>query len=354
MGALAAKTSTARGISRLVLALVVSCSCSCSLSDNPPPVVGRAVAHDAYGSCFTGDPPRLAWPADGTEIFYVAVAKNATSQGPIEIHAAKADGSGTRVLAGQMGSTSYDLIAAPPDGSALYCALDTGAGVYQASPAQKLWFGTRDIGAVAASSDDVHVAGSWTGVSIYDASLGAILQPTLPAGFTWDLLDFSPAGDQLFVGSSGGAMGVILDLGGTLVGSLSLDIKQGAFTSVSWAPGGIRVLQAVTYNNGPNQIQNLTTGTVTSIDSRYGARCAAWSPDGTKVAFWDGVCPASGCDPTNSNIRSHLFVADTESGSETSIAEGTAIGYGQMVFSPDGTRIAYIFDNEDMYVSDVP
>jgi Tol biopolymer transport system component len=78
--------------------------------------------------------------------------------------------------------------------------------------------------------------------------------------------------------------------------------------------------------------------------------CAAWSADGAKVAFWDFTCLSNCGDDT----RLDLEVADAGTGTSTSVAHGNHISGGQMAFSPDGTRIAYVFDGGDMYVSDVP
>src|SRR5204863_4719206 len=161
-------------------AMLFETACSSSSPSPVPPQLGLAVAHDAFGNCDPNLPQsRIAWSADGSEIFYVAYTTVSDTMGPIEIEAAKADGSGTRVVEAPMAGdaplgqfAAYDGLASPPNASALYYTVDDPSGVsYSISEAltQRSLPGTAGAIFVAASSDDVHVAyGSRNALFAYD------------------------------------------------------------------------------------------------------------------------------------------------------------------------------------------
>ncbi len=352
----------------LVAALLSETACSSPSPSPVPPQVGLAVAHDAFGSCEPDLPQsKIVWSADGSEIFYVAYTTVNGTLGPIEIEAAKADGSGTRVVEAPLPGdapygqfASYGGLASPPDGSALYYTVDDPSSVsYSISEAfnQGPLPGTAGAVALAASSDDVHVAYAWRTLSIYDRSSGAIVQAGTPYSTGWSTVAFSPTGDQLFVAGHPG--GATVDLSGNLLASTPLLSQQPA--TANWNADGIRVLLAT----GPQpsqsyQIQNVTSGAVIGVATPTPARsfwsCTGWSPDGNTVAFWNSSCSDGGayCLPGDAVYRTDLYLVDAASGAATWLAGiGESGGGGDVAFSPDGSRLAYIWGS-DLYVSALP
>jgi hypothetical protein len=325
-----------------------------------------AVAHDAFGYCDPDEPqPKIVWSADGSEIFYVpSTTVNDTTGAGLEIEAAKADGSGTRVVEPLIAGATYGGLASPPDGSALYYTVDDPSGVsisYSISEAfsQRPLPGTTGAIVLAASSDDVHVAYAGRALSIYDTSSGAIVQAnaSTPDATGWSTVAFSPTGDQVFVaGYSGGAT---VDLTGNLLASTSLLSLHPA--TANWNADGIRVFLATGLLASQSyQIQNVTSGAVINVAAPTPARtswsCTGWSPDANTVAFWNSSCTDGGayCLPGDTTYRADLYVVSASSGAATWIAGiGDGGGGGDVAFSPDGSRLAYTWGS-DLYVSSLP
>ncbi len=336
-------------------------------SSPPPPVapqVGLSLTGDLLGGCPTDSPqPQIVWSADGSEIYYVAYVAVGGYLSTLEIKAARADGSGTRVVQTATGGDNFRALASPPDGSAVYYTADiktpdTGYTIAEALTGKTLP-GTVGAVVMAASSDDRHLAYGWNSGFIYDVAAGgstAIGQA--PNNSVWWALAFSPGGDQLFAAAPG--MSVIVDLSGNLVASSSVQVMYGG-ASANWNGAGARLF----FSDGPfpfptYQIENVTTGTITpvtpSMKTTATSTCSGWSPDGATVAFWSASCTDGGtvCFPEYDNYRNDLYLADASTGATTWVAGiGISGAVGDIAFSPDGMRIAYVW-NTSLYVSPVP
>ena len=136
-----------------------------------------------------------------------------------------------------------------------------------------------------------------------------------------------------------------------------------------WGASGVMVLAEVVHEHQSEySVFNLTTGESVQVASvPRGERVPytqfhwgreTWSMDGTRVAYWTGTCH-EWADFLNCSIqRRALFVADTRSGARARVVY-TSRDSSPVVFSPDGTRLAY-FSSEsvvspgDFYVVDVP
>ncbi len=82
----------------------------------------------------------------------------------------------------------------------------------------------------------------------------------------------------------------------------------------------------------------------------YDAAEIAWSPDGKKIAYTSKHLTGK---QYSISTNSDVFIADLESGVVTNISEGN-MGYDKFpVFSPDGSKIAWISQEEDGYESDL-
>jgi Tol biopolymer transport system component len=131
---------------------------------------------------------------------------------------------------------------------------------------------------------------------------------------------------------------------------------------VHWGPSGIAVFTdfgyPVTY-----WVMDVATGASVQVGAMQGPEGgayeitmhhAAWSTDGTQVAYWIGRCyefesPFGDCVLA----RYALFVADTHSGTRSRVAYTSAEPWSS-VFSPDGTRLVYHTSDGEFYVVAVP
>ncbi|MFG1339985.1 VCBS domain-containing protein [Xanthobacter autotrophicus] len=107
------------------------------------------------------------------------------------------------------------------------------------------------------------------------------------------------------------------------------------------------------FNNSANiYVKDLSTGTVTRVSAdAAGTRAygSSWdpvfSPDGSKVAF---LSSDSNLVPGDTNGADDIFVKDLTSGSITRVStdaagvEGNNSSSGRIVFSPDGTKVAFV------------
>jgi hypothetical protein len=345
-----------------VLGLFLGISCS---SPQPPvaPQVGPSVTGDLRGGCdISSAQPQIVWSADGSEIYYVAYGVAGNYLGALEIKAAKADGSGTRVVQTATGDETFDALASPPDGSAVYYDVDDNteetSGTIAEALTSKTLPGTATASVMAASSDDRHLAYGWRSAFIYDlVTGGSTAIGSAPNGSTWWALAFSPGGDQLLAAAPGTS--VIVDLAGNLVASTPVPAMYGG-ASANWNATGARLFFSDGQIIPTYQLQNVTTGTITpvtpSMKTAATWTCSGWSHDGTTVAFWSASCTggASLCLSGEDDSRTDLYLADASSGTTTWVAGiGDSAVVGDIAFSPDGTRIAYVW-NRSLYVSPVP
>ncbi len=146
----------------------------------------------------------------------------------------------------------------------------------------------------------------------------------------------------------------IVDLASAKVEPLTL--SDGLWPAVSWGEGGIRILWA-SLNLGivRYQVENVPSGAIDPIWQAAGdiSTRNAWSPDGGKVAIWDGHCAEWGpsIDSCGKYVAD-LFVIDVETHGASKIAH-TVAGVGSIAFAPDGHRIAYV-THQRIYVSNLP
>ena len=339
-----------------VLPLLLGIACSSSSSSAVAPHVGLSVAGDLPDGCLSDLPqPRIVWSADGSEIYYAA----------LEIKAAKADGSGTRVVQTATGNDeSFGALASPADGSAVYYTVDgkTPATSYTISEALTGEALPGTVGALlmAASRDDRRLAYGWNSLSVYDIPAGGSTPlGSAPNASAWSALAFSPDGNQLFAASFTGTA-MTFDLAANQVVSTPVQAMYGGM-SANWNEAGARLFFSDGHVPVPTyQIQNVTTGTITPVTppmkTTATSNCSGWSPDGATVAFWSTSCTdgATVCVPGGDNYRTDLYLADASSGATTWVAGlGDSAPDGDIAFSPDGSQIAYVWDNS-LYVSAVP
>jgi Tol biopolymer transport system component len=306
----------------------------------------------------------VAWSADGSEIYYLAVS----STGAGALKAAKTDASGVRVIDDT--KAEYWSLLTPPDGSSLYyTAVETPAGkgpsprfLYEALQPRRLDGLTLEQKAdvLAAAPDDHHIAVWSAGVlHDYDLTDGSATDLTngMPfisqtAGNSWEIT-FSPAGDKLFFLETGGP--------GTLSGAIvdpatkTVDVHALASTNFplpNWSDQGLRVLSGTVSVPSTLQIEDVGTGRVSPLSwqAPHSAGGGAWSRDGTLIAALDSWCTSGSLLSCNEG-ESALYVVEVASGRATLVARSTA-GIGLAVFSPDGHRITYTVGPE-LYVSPV-
>jgi WD40 repeat protein len=139
-----------------------------------------------------------------------------------------------------------------------------------------------------------------------------------------------------------------------------------------WDASGLQVFGEV-YHEHPGQyhVLNLTTATSVQVGlvtreeppyEWYEEAGAAWSADGTRVAYWTFCCflyEGELFDATCTVPRYALYVANTRTGARDRVAY-TAGGGGPTAFSPDGKRIVYHMHGRtatvegEFYVVEVP
>jgi len=131
---------------------------------------------------------------------------------------------------------------------------------------------------------------------------------------------------------------------------------------VHWGPSGIAVFTDHGYP-ARYYVFDLATGASVQVGAMQGLEGgayeitlhhAAWSMDGTQVAYWIGRCYEY-ASPFGECVlpRYALFVADARSGTWSRVAY-TGAEPGPSAFSPDGTRLVYHTSDGEFYLVAVP
>jgi len=134
--------------------------------------------------------------------------------------------------------------------------------------------------------------------------------------------------------------------------------NAGTARPISWSPDSTRLVfasdQKIDLTDNPNGARNiwivdaggsnlrpLTTGTVSSV-LQHGF--PAWSPDGTKILYLSNR-KLDNSDALNMNITQNIWVMNPDGTVPTALTQLTAginIGAFSAVWSPDGSKIAFI------------
>lgn len=297
----------------------------------------------------------IVWSADGSEIYFQ------TAESQPRLVAAPLAGGTVRVLDGPR--DAYTSIAAAPDGSTVYFAADLQAGRRSSYRVP------------AAGGAAIPIASTSSLVAQIPADGGLVLPSPDGKGYA-----YTAAPDTLYysTGSAGTRIGngcervvrfspdsrrVLCQRGNLASGSYSvadlqtkaiqnIDIvpqAQGSLHNVQWTGGGIRstILNPVGFD-----LWDVATSQSTlvwtapqrndiAVDTRHGT----WTAGGDRIAFWLVEClkqrGLSQCDEGQSIL--YVVQLATQRSGIVAVARGAQPGQA-MAFSPDGQRIAYIFD----------
>lgn len=299
----------------------------------------------------------IAWSANGAEVFFQ------TAESPGRLAAASMTG-GTRFLDGPRDGY-YDLVAAA-DGSAVYFAADLSAGarsVYRlplsGGSVQTLTTrGTSTIAAAPAdgrlalpSPDGTLVAFSARPDSIFVQTVATGARSFVAVGCE-RIVDWSPDQKTLLCQTGRAGTGVFrtmsLATGATAIIEI-VPLNQGTMQMIDWQAGGLRAsylnIGGIFLWNSQTQsgtpILALAGGPATSLDPRN----ADWSRDGTKVAYWVHQCLVQRGLGACERGQSLLYITDIPRNRTGMVAVAKGGQGGQfLALSPDGSRVAYLFD----------
>lgn len=322
----------------------------------------RAVVEDR-GPTLTRDVASIgattfAWLSGVAEVAYVSAGS--------QLMAVRVADATTRQLDPARASFQTGL-ARSRDGSALYFVAEDISGPLPRYTLREALAGKEAPvaevmnGALAVSVDAHRVLYPRTnGASVLDAS-GTIfaVSPPCPG---WPLVPvFSPTGDQLlcvgehaaFVNVTDGSTQTLPDTQPTLWRAVHWDaVGPQAVGFAFGAEPGRELVQLVDVIHGQTR-ELYEADDETLLEFAH----AAISNDGRRVAFWESQClhAASFFSCEAGKLEFRLKVVDVSSRRAATVASG-ADGPGPILFSDDGTRIAYLFQAGwgELHVRSVP
>jgi len=299
----------------------------------------------------------IVWSPDGGEILFQ------TDESQPRLMAAPLNGGSARLIDGPR--DAYTSIAVSPDGSTVYFAADLQAGRRSS------------YSVPAAGGAATRIASTSSLVARIPADGGLVLPSPDGNGFAFtaapDTLYYSTAGGSTRIGNgcervvrfSPDSRHVLCQRGVLTAGSYSaadlqtktiqsVDVvpqAQGSLHNVQWTSAGIRstILNPVGFELWDVSSSQSTLvwtapqrGSI-AVDTRNGA----WTAGGDRIAFWLVECLKqrgfSQCDEG----QSLLYVVQLASQRSGIVAVARGVQAGQaMAFSPDGQRIAYVFDGK--------
>ena len=291
------------------------------------------------------------WSADGSRI-YVGLLMPADGNGSRRqsLHEITVSSGADRILKDSIGLESLQR---SPDGRLLYFTdggilwrLPSSGGTLEEIRAE-VWYILHvtddDSGLVFGwpKAENVWVVGSRSGTAV-----------ALPQGSP---LAYSPAGDEMLYCCSGAAGSgwttVIVSLldGANRPSGLAVD-SSAYWMSTRWGADGIQVLLARSHPQDWRLDYTIrgATGPETAAfsDTIAGTeQSLAWSPDGSRVAFWKSECVSWNAYFGDCGVHSALYVADLRTGVTTWVAGADADAAsgdaGCPLFSPDGRELVY-------------
>lgn len=252
-------------------------------------------------------------------------------------------------------------VARSPDESALYfIAYDPSAAVPRFTLREALAHRDVPVGEVTpispSISSDARRVLYWTGGagSVLDTSGVTVSVPTCTA---WPVLPvFSPSGDQLLCAGESPVLFMLADGSSRRLP----DTDSSSWRALHWNGTG---LQAVALAPENVYLADAASGHRRALYEPsqglldFGLGNAAISEDGRFVAFWETEClqPDSILSCHAGQHEARLKVVEVASRRAQTVASGAG-GPGPVVFSDDGTRIAYVFPAEygELHVRTAP
>ena len=160
--------------------------------------------------------------------------------------------------------------------------------------------------------------------------------------------------------------GTVTRLAAPATGEANGDSYQASFspdgTKVLFASDADNLVSGDTNHSTDVFVEDLATGAITRVSqSTSGEQAddaslyAVWSPDGTKVAF---VSYADNLYPGDTNFRKDIFIKDLATGHVERVgvppypAEGNGNVFGAIQFSPDGTKLMFASSSTNLVASD--
>jgi hypothetical protein len=329
---------------------VLVCSMACysprTVVDDRGPLLAGGIVIAAIGDA------SFAWLAGGAEIAYVSSVPQFDADPRPELHAVRVADGATRQLDLE-GPSFLTGLARSLDGSALYfVAEDRSSGVPRYTLREALAHKTLPVGdlsrsPLAVSSDARRVLyGTAVGQSVLDAS-GATF--TVRCGAFGVLPIFSPSGGSLLCDAGG--VPVMVDVAGGSARTMPAT-NSSSWRAVRWSASGPQAVALVAQVPGGESVHlvDVATGServlhqvvVQRDDALLDLAWAAISNDGSRVAFWETACLVSESLLSCSKTASWLKVVSVNSAQVALVASGAEVP-GPIVFSDDGTRIAYAF-----------
>jgi Tol biopolymer transport system component len=168
---------------------------------------------------------------------------------------------------------------------------------------------------------------------------------------------FSPDGTKLVFRRVANDDLYVVNLDGTGLRNLTADGGTSQEYEPAWSPDGTKIAYELGTSSGQGSIfsidadggnpTNLTpenpTPPTCDPDHFRRSRDPSWSPDGSRIAFTGSPV----CNGTTSQIGTDIWLMNPDGGGKVNIVANDGISEEEPHWSPDGSRIAFISDQEE-------